>query len=91
MPRQYPYIVVSLPLLEFGAEVPMTPAELVEYCTGLVRPGDLAGLRLASAGRFAELTEPAVRRYTRREVQLRNALARQRAGRAGVDADRCPR
>ena len=88
MPRQYPYIVVSLPLLEFGTEPPMTPAELVDYCSELMRPGDLAALRLAAAGRHDELAEPAVRSYTRREVQLRNALARQRAGRAGVDASR---
>lgn len=88
MPRQYPYVVVSLPLLEFGGEPPMTADELIDHCAELVQPDDLAALRLVAAGRLEEVRQLAVRRYLQRDMQLRNAVARQRAGRVGVDAAR---
>ncbi|MBM3146499.1 MAG: DUF2764 family protein [Actinobacteria bacterium] len=91
MPRQYPYIVSSLPLLQFGGEPPMTADEFVDYCDGLLQPADLATLRTVIAGRLDEVREPAVHRFAQRDIQLRNAVARQRAGRVGVEPGRHPR
>ncbi len=88
MPRQYPYVVASLPALQFGEEPPMTAGELLEYCAELVQTDDLARVRLVIEGRLDELREPAVHGFAQRDIQLRNAVARQRAGRVGVDSAR---
>lgn len=88
VPREYPYLVASLPLLEFGEEPPMTAEELVAFCAGLLSSADLATLELVVAGRIDDIDDPGAYTIMRRERQLRNAVARHRAGRAGVDSTR---
>jgi hypothetical protein len=88
VPRQYPYVVSSLPLLQFGEEPPMTADEFVDYCDGLLQPADQEALVLLLDDKLEQIADPAAYDLLRRERQLRNAVTRQRAGRLGVDAVR---
>lgn len=88
MPRDYPYVVASLPLLEFGGKPPMSADEMVGFCEGLLAETDLVTLRSVVEGRIDDVDDPAAYALLRRERQLRNALARYRAGRRGVDSAR---
>jgi hypothetical protein len=81
-------VVASLPLLDFDGEPPMSPEAFLEYCQTLLAPDDLDTLSKIVAGRLGEVDHPAIQAYAARETQLRNAVARVRAGRAGVDAQR---
>ena len=81
----YAYLMASLPLLAIDKDIPMAAADFVDYCAPLLSPKDALGLQLAMEGRLDEVDHPAVRRYLAAEVQLRDAVARLRAARAGVD------
>lgn len=75
-------------MLEFGSKPPMSAGSLVDHCVVLLHPTDLDDLKRVVVGRLTEVGDPAVRAYAQRDVQLRNAVAKQRAGRAGADASR---
>jgi len=85
---EYAYLVASLPMLAFGAEVPITSADFARACQGTLRKDHLADMNAILDGRAAEARHPAVRWYVQRETQLRSALARARAQRAGMDPQR---
>lgn len=85
---EYAYLVASLPVLTFGAEVPTTSAQFAAACEGPLREDHLADIRAIMAGRPEAARHPAVKWYVARETQLRSALARARAQRAGVDPQR---
>lgn len=72
-------------MLAIGKEIPMSSEEFIAYCARLLAPKDAQGLRLAMEGRLDEVDHPAVRKYLAAETQLRDALARARAARAGID------
>lgn len=82
----YPYLMASLPLLSLQGEPPLTSADFLEMAQRLLPSGEFAGVRLAMEGRLEEVALPALGRYVHAEIQLRDALARLRAARAGVDA-----
>lgn len=82
----YPYLVASLPMLALDRETPWSPEEFYHYCENLLSPSDLRDLRRIVDGELEAVTNPAVRRWLSIEIQLRNAVARVRAVRAGVDA-----
>ncbi len=81
----YHYLVASLPTLSFGAQHPFSSREFSARCAGVLRTDDLAILKAvqqgqpASGSRFAEA-------WTARETQLRNAVARSRGTRLGIDS-----
>ena len=81
----YAYLMSSLPMLAIGKEIPMSSAEFGVYCEGVLSPTDSARLRLVMEDRLEEVPDPGVQRYLSAETQLRNALARMRAAKAGVD------
>lgn len=82
----YEYFMASLPLLWLQAEAPLTSEEFLDMGRRLLSDRDYMGLQLAMEGRLDEVDQPALRPYASAETQLRNALARSRAARAGVDA-----
>jgi hypothetical protein len=81
----YHYLVASLPTLTFGAPHPFSSREFFSRCAGVLKTDDLAILEAvqqghaASGSRFAEA-------WTARETQLRNAVARSRGTRLGIDS-----
>jgi hypothetical protein len=80
----YFYLVASLPLLALDRETPWSPEEFYYYCENLLSPSDLRDLRRIVDGELEGLVHPAARHWACVETQLRNALARARAARAGL-------
>ncbi|MFA4966459.1 MAG: hypothetical protein WC709_12620 [Thermoleophilia bacterium] len=88
---EYIYLVASLPRLELGAAPPLTPAELLQVCSGLLREDHWDDLRAILEDRPADVRAPEARRYVDAETQLRNDLLRLRTQRAGVPIAGRPR
>ena len=80
----YYYLVASLPMLFFGDPPPFPAATLRERCANVLRPEDRPLLDAALEGR-TDGAGPFLAEWRAREIQLRNAVARARAARAGVD------
>lgn len=80
------YLMASLPLLWLQGEIPLSSAEFLDMGRRLLSPKDFRGLEAAMDGRLEDADLPALRRYVHGETQLRDALVRLRAARAGVDA-----
>ena len=80
----YFYLVASLPLLALDRDTPWSPEEFYYYCENLLSPPDLRDLRRIVDGELDGLVHPAARHWAGVETQLRNALARARAARAGM-------
>jgi len=82
---RYWYLVASLPSIAPGAPPPMTTQRFRTLCSEHLVPKDLVEFDavLAGGGRsgFA-------RAWVTADVQIRNAIARARAARHGVDAER---
>lgn len=81
----YAYLMASLPLLAIGKDIPMSSEDFLAYCEPLLSEKDAQGLKAAMEGRLAEVDHPAVRKYLAAETQLRDAVARLRAAKAGID------
>lgn len=81
----YHYLVASLPQLFFSNPPPFSCRDFLARCDGVLSRDHLALLaallegRLVTGGTFADA-------WSAREIQLRNAVARFRATRLGVDA-----
>lgn len=82
---EYAYLMASLPMLAIGKDIPMSSADFLASSTPLLKQEDAQDLKSAMEGRFHEVKHPAARRYAAAEVQLRDAVARARAARMGVD------
>jgi hypothetical protein len=82
---EYAYLVASLPGLEFGAEAPLTSQELLQSSGGVLREDHWEDLRAIVESRPQDAASPEARLYVDAETQLRNALARLRAQRVGVE------
>ena len=80
----YYYLVASLPTLSFAAPNPISSDELFARSTGVLAPDHLAILAAVQQGR-ALTGSPFIEEWTAREIQLRNAVARSRGKRLGVD------
>ncbi len=87
---QYHALVASLPTLLFDAPPPMSSEKLRYYCEGVLGAADAEAFSRARLDVWnAEPgSHPAVVRWYRWEISLRNALARARAAARGVDAER---
>jgi len=81
----YVYLVASLPHLELAGAPPFTSAELLFSCGGVLRQDHWEDLRAIVGGAPRDVRSPEARRLVDAETQLRNALARIRAQRAGVE------
>ena len=82
---EYVYLVASLPRLELTGTPPFTSAELLFSCGGVLRQDHWDDLEALVDGRPQDVRAPEARRLVRAETQLRNALARIRAQRAGAE------
>jgi hypothetical protein len=91
MSVEYAYLLASLPTLVFGADPPLTTTQFAAACEGPLAPEHLADIRAIFAGRADEAQHSAARWFVARETQLRSALARARAQRAGADPQRFQR
>lgn len=84
---EYIYLVASLPSLELAAPPRLSSAALLASAEGVLRPDHLEDLRAVLDDRPADVRAPELRPYQDADTQLRNALARLRAARAGVGYD----
>ena len=82
---EYVYLVASLPRLDLAGAPPFTSAELLFACGGVLRQDHWDDLRALVEDRSQDVRAPEARRLVDAETQLRNALARLRAQRAGVE------
>jgi hypothetical protein len=84
---EYVYLLAGLPRLELTDSPPLTSAELLAAMDGVVRPDHREEVRAILQGRFDDVRHSEARRYLDLDIQLRNALARLRARRAGAEYD----
>lgn len=82
----YYYLAASLPMLVLGDPAPFSFDEFRASSSTLLREEDLQELDLLGEGRAGEGLSSFSRRWFNAETQLRNAVARVRGGRHGVDA-----
>jgi len=82
---QYYYLVASLPGLIFSAPASVSRAVILEECRRHLSPADMAELDALVGARRLEVSMRFSREWMNSEGQLRNAIARTRALRAGVD------
>lgn len=81
----YHYLVASLPTLTFGDQIPFSSRDFLSRCTGVLKAEHLAILAAVLHGQTVQGSSFAAS-WTARETQLRNALARFRGARLGVDS-----
>jgi len=82
---QYYYLVASLPGLIFSAPASFNRAVFLDECRRHLSPADMAELDALVGARRLEVSMRFSREWLNSEGQLRNAIARTRALRAGVD------
>lgn len=82
---EYAYLVASLPHLELMGALPLSSAELLRSSDGVLRRDHWEDLRAIVEDRPQDVCAPEARALVRSETQLRNALARLRAQRAGAE------
>ena len=82
----YTYLVASLPALSLEAPPPFSPEEFRFRCQGVLADEDLAELDLLMAGRAEEGRTEFSRAWAAADAQVRNAAAKARAGKLGVEA-----
>jgi hypothetical protein len=87
---RYHALVASLPTLLFDAQPPMSHEKLRYYCQGVLSAADSDAFSRARLDVWNREPgeHPAVVRWYRWEISLRNALVRARAAARGGDADR---
>jgi Protein of unknown function (DUF2764) len=84
---EYVYLVASLPALELTTAPRISSAELLESSAGVLRPDHREDLRAVLEDRPRDVRAPELGPYLAAETQLRNAVARLRAARAGAAYD----
>lgn len=85
MSTQYYYFVASLPWLTFSAPATLTKKDFLEESRRQLEPEDAAELEALLDGRQADVKTEFSRQWLNGDTQLRNAIARQRALRLGVE------
>ena len=81
----YHYLVASLPHLEFGTAPLVAKDEFLRQCEGLLDESKLAEIAAVLDGRIEECESGYGCDLVSAETQLRNAVARIRASKTGVD------
>ncbi|MFH0881316.1 MAG: DUF2764 family protein [Lentisphaerota bacterium] len=80
------YLVSSLPSLALGEPVPFSVEDFRFKCMGVLTVPELEELDLVLAGRMSEGESPFSRQWFSIDAQMRNAVARVRATRLGIDS-----
>ncbi len=83
---KHAYLAASLPRLTFGETPPVTGEAFRFGCLGVLADEELEELDRLLAGRAGEGRTEFARRWAGMDTQLRNALARRRAARRGIEA-----
>lgn len=83
---KYYYLVASLPLPVLGDPPPMTVEDFCTRSATVLEEEDRRELDLVLEGRSGEGASTFARKWHALDTQIRNALARVRAGRRSVDA-----
>ena len=84
---EYVYFLAGLPRLQLTDPPPLTSAELLAAMDGVARPDHREEVCAILQDRYGDVRHIAARRYLDLDTQLRNALARLRARRAGAEYD----
>lgn len=84
---EYVYFLAGLPRLELTDPPPLSSQQLLAAADGVVRADHREELRAILEDRAGDVRHPEARRYLDLDTQLRNALARLRARRAGAEYD----
>lgn len=84
--RDYPYLVSSLPALALGSPAPFSPQDFLFHCQGALAAEDLAEIAAVLEGRAADGHSAAAQEWAAVEAQVRNAAAKVRGTRLGVEA-----
>lgn len=82
---KYYYLAASLPALSLGDKVPVTSQVFLEKSQNSLSPEDFDEARAACEGRLNECRSAFVKTWKNMETQLRNAVARIRAQKTGLD------
>ena len=81
----YYYIVASLPYIEFGHAPPLSEEQFLLQCQGMLSGRKMREVESILAGRIEECESGYGCHLVSAETQLRNAVARIRASKRGVD------
>lgn len=86
----YPYIMSSLPMLQFGAKPPFGPGRFLEQCAGMVTEQELETLKQCFSPSLLDsgVRQPALRAWISFETGLRNELVKIRAARKKTDPNK---
>ena len=87
---EYVYLVASLPTLELTTAPRIPAAELLRSSSGVLRPDHWEDLRAVLEDRPHDVRAAELAPYLDADTQLRNAVARLRAARAGAAYDAGP-
>lgn len=79
------YLIASLPTLALGDPPPLTAADLQRRCANLLSEREREDLACALDGRVAACRDAFAARWVQAETQVRNAVARVRAGKWGAE------
>jgi hypothetical protein len=82
----YPYLTASLPALSLGAPPPFAPEEFLFRCQGVLAAEDLEELRLVLENRAGEGRSAFAKAWAAADAQIRNAAAKLRGAKLGVEA-----
>jgi len=80
------YLVASLPTLVLGDPPPFSRQEMPTRCANMLSEEELVELQLFLEERESECTSDFVRRWHHADTQIRNAVARIRAGKLQAEA-----
>ncbi|MBU1695215.1 MAG: DUF2764 family protein [Verrucomicrobia bacterium] len=80
------YLAASLPTLVLGDPVPLDADAFRAACANLLDDSEMAELTLMLEGRVGEATSDFAKAWRNVDTQLRNALARVRAGQRTIEA-----
>jgi hypothetical protein len=86
----YIYLISSLPMLHFGLKPPLSLEKFMRTCEGLLTEEDTEILKACTQDEIhAEKSDhPTINRYKQFDLALRNELAKVRASRKKVDAEK---
>lgn len=85
MSRRPYYLVASLPTLVIGEPPPFTGEDLLVRIQHLLSDGERREVRLALDGRERDSAHPFLVEWVRADTQMRNAIARVRAGKLAAE------
>ncbi len=87
MPDYYPYLMASLPFLQFGAKPPFPSEALIDMCEGFTSDADTERIKMAYLSLDADYDagQPTLKAWHDFETALRNELVRLRATKRRAD------